>query len=88
MLGVVSRSAGKIVTAGAVIVGASAEAVLIWLVDQLPTWAQVIVYGVPLVAALAGLVILLLQARRNRRRRLRGTGATVTRDRRAGPGTR
>ena len=87
MLGVVSRNAGRIATAGAVIVGASAEAVLIWLVDQLPIWAQVLVYGVPLAVALAGLVLLWRQARSNKRRRARRTGAMVTRDRRAGPGT-
>lgn len=97
MLGAVSRKPGIIVTVFAVIVAASVEAVLIWLVDRLPIWAQVLIYSVPFVMVIAGYLLLWRDKRKSRRWRQRMaeakvaratvTQATVTQDRPAGPGT-
>jgi cytochrome c-type biogenesis protein CcmH/NrfF len=71
MLGVVSRTLGKVAAASGVLVAASIEAVLIWIVDQLPTWAQLLVYGPPILLAVVGFVALWHQARQRRRQRER-----------------
>ncbi len=53
----------------AAIIGLAGEALLIWLIDQLPLWAQIVVYGVPGVAILAGFYLIGRDAVRSRRRR-------------------
>jgi Flp pilus assembly protein TadB len=101
MLGAVSRKPGIIVTVAALIVAASVEAVLLWLVDKLPLWVRIILYSVPAVFIVIGLGFSWHQARVSRRRRLEATArvtrakvtqatvtqGTVTKDRPDGPGT-
>jgi hypothetical protein len=88
----VARKLGFVAAFAAMIVTASIEALLLWLVGRLPTWAQVLVYGVPIALLVVGLTLAWIEARK--RRRLRGPrpggrddGIAVRRDRRSGPGT-
>jgi hypothetical protein len=53
----------------AAIIGLAGEGLLIWLIDQLPLWAQVVVYGVPGLAILVGFFLIGRDAVRARRRR-------------------
>jgi hypothetical protein len=53
----------------AVIIGLAGEGVLIWLIDQLPLWAQLLVYVPGGLAILAGFFLIGRDAVRNRRRR-------------------
>jgi asparagine N-glycosylation enzyme membrane subunit Stt3 len=45
------RDAGMWVAAA---IGIAIEAGLVWAVDRLPTWGQIVVYTIPLVLALIG----------------------------------
>ena len=53
----------------AAIIGLAGEAVLVWLLEQLPLWAQILVCGPPGLAILAGFYLIGRDAVRSRRRR-------------------
>lgn len=53
----------------AMIIATVAEGILVWSLDQLPTWAQWLVYGPVGLALLLGLGLLVRDAIRARRRR-------------------
>jgi hypothetical protein len=58
----------------AAIIGLAGEGALIWMIDQLPLWAQLVVYVPPGLAILVGFYLIGRDAVRNRRRR-RGRGS-------------
>lgn len=60
---------GQIMGWLAAIIGLAGEGVLIWLIDQLPLWAQLLVYVPPGLAILFGFYLLGRDAIRRHRRR-------------------
>jgi predicted tellurium resistance membrane protein TerC len=59
----------QIVTWAAVLIGAAAEALLIWMIDQLPLWAQVLVYAPGAVGIVGGVIIIWRDRSRARQRK-------------------
>lgn len=53
----------------AAIIGLAGEAVLVWMLEQLPLWAQVVVFGVPGLLVLVGFFLIGRDAVRARRRK-------------------
>lgn len=53
----------------AAIIGLAAEGVLLWLIDRLPLWAQILVYAPGGLGILAGVFLIGRDAARRRRRR-------------------
>lgn len=43
------------------------EGALVWLIDRLPTWAQIVVYGLPTALLIAGIAVLLRARFRTKR---------------------
>jgi hypothetical protein len=66
---------GNTVTLGAALVATTTEAIAVWLIDKLPRWAQAVVYGVPMLAMLLGLLLIALKYRRRSRSRAPRGGA-------------
>jgi hypothetical protein len=59
----------QIVTWTAVLIGAAAEALLIWMIDQLPVWAQVLVYAPGAIGIVGGFVLIWRDRSRARQRK-------------------
>jgi hypothetical protein len=63
----------EIVGWGAAIIGIAAEGLMIWMIDQLPVWAQVLVYAPGAIGIVGGIVIIVRDRSRRRHRAKRST---------------